>query len=173
MSKLNHLVLFASLLVVGSVAALPSNTPEADGGAPESLIQSPRGGGGESSLQLGISELYADIFVRRPLFAAGIHWPVEVRPLATLDGPAVLAAHAAIQHVLARFPKEYAGSCTYSAKALEVVVGEQGGLYFVRINQRPERCGRFAAGVSLTPDWFELYAVSSDGKVLARYPYQP
>lgn len=138
----------------------PSSTPGVDAGI-------------QGAPQLGIPELYAGIFARRPIIAAGIRWPDEVRPLATLEGPAVLAAHAAMQHVLARFPKEYAGTCTYSAKALEAVVGEEGGLYFVRINQRPERCGRFAAGVNLTPDWFELYAVSPDGKVLARYPYHP
>jgi hypothetical protein len=90
-----------------------------------------------------------------------------------LDGPAVLAAHAAMERVLARFPKEYAGTCAYSAKALEVIVGEEGGLYFVRINPRPDKCGRFAPGVNLSLDWFELYAVSPEGKVLARYPYHP
>lgn len=105
--------------------------------------------------------------------AEGVHWPDDVRPLATLDGPAVLAAHAALQHLLARFPKEDAGSCYHSAKAMEVIVGHEGGVYFVRINQRAEKCGRFAPGVILSPDWFELYAVSPEGKVLARYPYYP
>jgi hypothetical protein len=71
--------------------------------------------------------------------AGGIEWPDDVRPLATLDGPAVLAAHAALQHLLARFPKEYAGDCSYSAKALEVTVGQEGGLYFVEINRRVDK----------------------------------
>jgi hypothetical protein len=174
MLKPHHLILFASLLMDGGTTAPPSSAPEADGGttAPPSNTAGADAGTRDAP-QLGISELYAGIFARRPITAAGIRWPVEVRPLATLEGPAVLAAHAAMQHVLARYPKEYAGMCTYSAKALEVIVGEEGGLYFVRINQRPDRCGRFAAGVNLTPDWFELYAVSPDGKVLARYPYHP
>lgn len=52
--------------------------------------------------------------------AAGIEWPEELRPLATLDGPAVVAANAALQHLLASFPKESARSCSHSAKAMEV-----------------------------------------------------
>jgi hypothetical protein len=103
----------------------------------------------------------------------GIEWPHELHPLATLDGPAVLAAHAALQQLLAHFPKEYAKACSHSAKAMELLVGEYKGLYFVQINQRVEKCGNFAPGFTLTPDWFELYAVSPDGKVLARYPYSP
>ena len=110
---------------------------------------------------------------RGPIIAAGIEWPDDVRPLATLDGPAVLAAHAALQQLLSSLPKESAGTCSHSAKAMEVVVGQEGGLYFVRINQRVEKCGGFAPGFNLTLDWFELYAVSPEGKVLARYPYQP
>ncbi|HSP80273.1 MAG TPA: hypothetical protein VLQ93_17200 [Myxococcaceae bacterium] len=110
---------------------------------------------------------------RQPVIAEGIRWPDELRPLATLDGPAVLAAHAALQRLLASFPKEYAEDCSHSAKAMEVLVGQEGGLYFVEIRQRVEKCGGFAPGFNLTLDWFELYAVSPDGKVLARYPYHP
>lgn len=102
-----------------------------------------------------------------------IRWPEEVRPVATLDGPAVLAAHAVLQNVLARFPKEYAESCSYSAKALEVIVGQENGLYFVEVKRRVEKCGWAAPGTSFDLDWFELYAVSPDGRILARYPYHP
>lgn len=102
-----------------------------------------------------------------------IRWPDEVRPVATLDGPAVLAAHAVLQNVLARFPKEYAGSCSYSAKALEVIVGQEDGLYFVEVKRRVDKCGWAAPGTSFDLDWFELYAVSPDGRILGRYPYHP
>ncbi|QAT88295.1 hypothetical protein EJ065_6770 [Corallococcus coralloides] len=102
----------------------------------------------------------------------GIQWPDDLQPLATLDGPAVLAAHAALQRVLSRYPKEYAKSCTYSAKGMEVIVGEERGIYFVRINPRPDKCG-WAPGTVLGFDVFELYAVSPEGKVLARYPAMP
>ncbi len=110
---------------------------------------------------------------RPRIVAEGIEWPDDVRPLATLDGPAVLAAHAALQHLLARFPKESAGDCSYSVKALEVTVGQEGGLYFVEINRRVDKCGWAVPGFNPSLHWFELYAVSPDGKVLARYPYHP
>ena len=104
--------------------------------------------------------------------ADSIHWPENLRPLATLDGPAVLAANAALQRVLSRFPKEYAGACEYSARSMDVVVGQEGGLYFVRIDRRPDKCG-WALGFNLEFDWFELYAVSPEGRILSRYPYMP
>jgi hypothetical protein len=105
--------------------------------------------------------------------AGSIRWPENLRPLATLDGPAVLATHAVLQRVLARLPKEYSGTCSYSAKAMEVIVGEEGGLYFVRVNRREDKCGWVAPGVNTDLDWFEMYAVSPDGRILERYPYFP
>jgi hypothetical protein len=107
-----------------------------------------------------------------PAAADAIRWPKDLRPLATLDGPAVLAAHAALQQVLSRTPKEYASTCEYSAKGMEVIVGEEGGLYFVRIRRRADKCG-WNPGANLGFDGLELYAVSPDGRVLARYPYMP
>jgi hypothetical protein len=113
--------------------------------------------------------------VRQPAGTGGIQWPSDVRPLATLDGPAVVAAQAALQQLLDRFAKEgTAGSCAHSAKGLEVVVGEGGGMYIVRINQRMDKCGwSVPPGFSTDADWAELYAVSQDGRVLARYPFAP
>ncbi len=108
-----------------------------------------------------------------PLSHAEIKWPDEVRPLATLDGPAIIAANAALQRLLASFPKEYATDCSYSAKAMDVTVGQERGLYFVEIKRRLERCGWAAPGFEPVLHWFELYAVSPEGKVLARYPYHP
>lgn len=104
--------------------------------------------------------------------AESIPWPKDLKPLATLDGSAVVAAHAALQQVLARFPKGTANTCEFSARSLDVVVGHEAGMYFVRIDRRPERCG-WNPGASLEFDWFELYAVSSDGRVIARYPHAP
>jgi hypothetical protein len=103
----------------------------------------------------------------------GIAWPEQLRPLATLEGPALLAAHAALQRLLESFPKEYERDCAYSARAMEVSVGQEGGLYFVEIHRRLERCGWAAPGFEPSLHWFELYAVSPEGKVLARYPYTP
>jgi hypothetical protein len=112
--------------------------------------------------------------VRKPVIAGGIRWPDEVRTLTTLDAPAVLAAHAALQQLLARFSREGMAGCGYSAKGLEVIVGEGGGMYIVRINQRMDKCGWIVPpGFSTETDWAELYAVSPEGRVLARYPFAP
>ncbi|WP_342378525.1 hypothetical protein NVS55_03970 [Myxococcus stipitatus] len=107
-----------------------------------------------------------------PPSAESIPWPKDLKPLATLDGTAVLAAHAVLQQVLAGFPKGAANACEFSARSLDVVVGQEAGMYFVRVDRRPERCG-WNPGASLEFDWFELYAVSADGRVLARYPHRP
>jgi hypothetical protein len=56
---------------------------------------------------------------------------------------------------------------------MEVIIGQQGGVYFVRINRRLDKCERASPGSSVGFDWFELYAVSPDGQVLERYPYHP
>ncbi len=111
MMKPQQFILLMSLLLAGGTVTSQPGTPGMDGGT----------------------------VARPPMTAGGIEWPDDVRPLATLDGPAVLAAHAALQHLLARFPKEYAGDCSYSAKALEVTVGQEGGLYFVEINRRVDK----------------------------------
>jgi hypothetical protein len=131
---------------------------------------------GDRAASLKLRAPDAGIPEHNPTMAGGIRWPDEVRPLATLDGPAVLAANAAMQAVLARLAKEnkeYAGHCDFSAKAMEVVVGEGAGMYIVRVNQRVDKCGWAAPGFETETDWLELYAVSPEGKILARYPYHP
>lgn len=110
----------------------------------------------------------------RPIITGNVRWPDEVKTLTTLDAPAVVAANAALQALLARFAKEGVSGCGYSAKGLELTVGEGGGMYIVRIDQRMDKCGwTVPPGFSLEMDWFELYAVSPEGKVLARYPFAP
>ncbi|WP_223638511.1 hypothetical protein [Corallococcus sp. EGB] len=110
----------------------------------------------------------------KPVEPTTIPWPGDdLQPLATLDGPAVVAAHAALQEALKRFPKEFASQCAFSAKALEVVIGQEAGWYFARVNRRVDRCPGFGPGVTgLETDWFELYALSPAGDI-TRYPYQP
>ncbi|WP_233595753.1 MULTISPECIES: hypothetical protein [Corallococcus] len=63
-------------------------------------------------------------------------------------------------------------SCTTSPRSLEVIVGSQDGWYFVRVNRRVDKCPGYANFTALEFDWFELYAVSPEGK-LERYPYFP
>ncbi len=161
MLRPHHILVLVSLLADGG-AVTPSPAPAQPDAGPRVIQANPlapdAGGPG-----------------RQSAVAGGIQWPADVRPLATLDGPAVIAAQAALQQLLDRFAKEgTAGSCGHSAKGLEVVVGEGGGMYIVRINQRMDKCGwTVPPGFSTDADWAELYAVSQDGRVLARYPFAP
>lgn len=160
MPTLHPFILLATFFMDGGTTALPPALP-------------PAADAGQPLPPAAHSTVDAGTTAPRYVMAEGIRWPTEMAPLATLDGPAILAAHAALQRVLAEMPKEYAKTCSYSAKAMEVVVGQDEGLYFVRIHRRPDRCGRIAPGVNATLDWLELYAVSPEGKVLARFPYHP
>ncbi|WP_254330179.1 hypothetical protein [Corallococcus exiguus] len=110
----------------------------------------------------------------KPVEPAVIPWPGDdLQPIATLDGPAIVAAHAALEEALKQFPKESMGQCAFSAQALEVIIGQEAGWYFARVNRRVDRCPGFGPGVTgLETDWFELYAISPDGDI-TRYPYQP
>lgn len=104
---------------------------------------------------------------------SAIPWPEEeLQPVATLDGTAVLAAHSVLTQVLKRFPKEAGRSCAFSPRALEVLVARKDRWHFVRVNRRVDQCPGFGPGVQLETDWFELYAVSPEGRV-ERYPYHP
>lgn len=162
MLKLHHFIPLVLLSVDGGTVVPQLNPPVsgADAGIADAGIA-----------DAGVAD--AGIAASPPSGAPdSIRWPENLRPLATLEGSAVLAANAALQRVLSRFPREYAGACEYSARSMEVVVGQEGGLYFVRIDRRPDMCG-WAPGFNLEFDWFELYAVSPEGRVLARYPYMP
>ncbi|MFP2923967.1 hypothetical protein ACLESO_01875 [Pyxidicoccus sp. 3LG] len=159
MMRLPHFLLLMTLLTDGGTAPSQPGGSGADGGTvPSRPFTSVTDSGTPT---------------RAPILAEGIEWPDEFRPLATLDGPAVIAAHAALQRLLASLPKEYASDCSYTAKAMEVSVGFERGMYFVEIQRRVDRCGWAVPGFQPSPHWYELYAVSPDGKVLARYPYRP
>lgn len=142
--------------------------------------------GGTGSPQPGITGSDAGTTHPRPNTAAAdagtvapavtaqpIQWPEEIRPLATLEGPAILAAHTALQQAMKRFPKERTKECAFSAQALEVAVGYEAGLYFVQVNRRVDKCPGFAPGVTLEFDWFEVYAIAPDGRLLERAPFHP
>ena len=152
-------ILLVSLMMDGGSGAPQPNRSDQDAGpaATQSNFSRADAGGGAA----------------QPSDVVGIRWPEDLRPLAVLDGPAVIAANAALQHLLVRLSKEYGATCPASAKAMEVFVGQEGGVYFVRIDQHVEKCSRAAPGFATETDWFELYAVSPEGKVLARYPNAP
>jgi hypothetical protein len=153
MLRTHHFFLLVALLVDGGTVAPQPSPSVMDAGT-------------------GIPGPDAGTVARKPTIVNGIRWPEETQLLATLDGRAIMAAHAAMQDLMARFAKEdkrFVGHCDYSPKAMDVIIFEGEGMYIVRINPRVDRCGwadpSFNAGLDS-----ELYAVSPEGKVLARYP---
>ena len=93
--------------------------------------------------------------------------------MATLDGSAILASHAALQDVVSRFPRDRRNECIFTARALEVVVGKGKGIYIVRVNRRVDHCEGIGPGGNFELDGFELYAVSPEGRIIERYQYSP
>ncbi|MCY1043262.1 hypothetical protein OV208_18235 [Corallococcus sp. bb12-1] len=122
MTNPSYCLLLLTLLMDGGTPPPPSGGARADAGIVSPSASATKPDGGASS--------------RAPIIAEGIEWPDDLRPLATLDGPALMAAHAALQKLLSSFPTEYASDCSYSAKAMEVAVAQHGGLYFVEITRR-------------------------------------
>jgi hypothetical protein len=102
-----------------------------------------------------------------------VTWPDEhsartvVEPM---EAGAALAAAGAIREVVRTnpFPNLFAG-CSSPAQGLDVSVfaGSAPGLYFVVVDQRFHRCGGPSGRVL---DWWEVYAVTSEGVVVAKAP---
>ncbi|MBZ4416268.1 hypothetical protein [Myxococcus sp. RHSTA-1-4] len=102
-----------------------------------------------------------------------VTWPDEhsartvVEPM---EAGAALAAAGAIREVVRTnpFPNLFAG-CSSPEQGLDVAVfaGPTPGLYFVIVDQRFHRCGGPSGRVL---DWWEVYAVTSQGDVVAKAP---
>lgn len=109
--------------------------------------------------------------VRKP--GASVKWPgrkdvSDVTSLGSVDGGMALAASAAIQEVVrTRGPQsEVFARCPSPAAALDARVFKWRDVYYVTVDERFDRCG---GARSRFPDWFESYAVSPTGVVLARH----
>lgn len=158
MLRPHHLILLMSLLVDGGTVPAQPGAASPDAGTATSLPSLRGTDAGTVAPKSGASQ--------------SIPWPEkELQPLATLDGPAILAAHAALQQAMEHFTKEERQECVFSPRSLELVIGYDAGWYFVRVNRRVDKCPGMGPG-DIEFDWFELYAVSPDGRV-ERYPYHP
>ncbi|AGC49002.1 hypothetical protein MYSTI_07730 [Myxococcus stipitatus DSM 14675] len=105
------------------------------------------------------------------LWEGVVPWPDEhtSRKLVDpLEAGAALAAASAIREVVSSppFPNLFTG-CSSPEQGLDVSVftGQTPGLYFVAVEQRFDRCGG-ASGRVL--DWWEVYAVTAQGVVVAK-----
>lgn len=163
MSRPDSLLLLISLLVGGGSASPQTRAAKPDAGL---VVTGPDAGVVAATSDAGMG-------ASQPASSKAIPWPEEeLTPLATLEGPAILAAHAALQQVMKRFPKEYTRQCAFSPKSLEFIIGYQAGWYFIRVNHRVDQCPGWGPGVTVEFDWNELYAYSPDGR-LERYPSMP
>jgi len=115
------------------------------------------------------------IVLPKPLIVNGMRWPDEGRLLTMLDGRAIVAAHAAVQDLLGRFALKgirFSERCDAKPKSMDVLIFEGEGMYIVRINPRMDRCEgadpSINAGLGSA-----VYAVSPEGKILARVPSVP
>ena len=102
----------------------------------------------------------------------GVEWPSrrdvsDITNLGAVDGGAALAASAAIREVVQRVgpESELFSKCPSPAAALDARVFKWRDVYYVTVDERFDRCGEAR---SRFPDWFESYAVSPAGVVLAR-----
>lgn len=100
----------------------------------------------------------------------GVEWPgrrdaSDITNLGAVDGGAALAASAAIREVVRRVGPELFSKCPSPAAALDARVFKWRDVYYVTVDERFDRCG---GARSRFPDWFESYAVSPTGVVLAR-----
>ncbi|RKG93746.1 hypothetical protein D7V88_01140 [Corallococcus terminator] len=102
-----------------------------------------------------------------------VTWPDEhsARTVAeSMEAGAALAAAGAIREVVRTnpFPDLFAG-CSSPEQGLDVSVftGPTSDLYFVVVDQRFHRCGGPSGRVL---DWWEVYAVTPQGVVVAKAP---
>ncbi|RKH08122.1 hypothetical protein D7X74_32250 [Corallococcus sp. CA047B] len=102
-----------------------------------------------------------------------VTWPDEnsARTVAeSMEAGAALAAAGAIREVVRTnpFPNLFAG-CSSPEQGLDVSVftGPKPDLYFVVVDQRFHRCGGPSGRVL---DWWEVYAVTPQGVVVAKAP---
>jgi hypothetical protein len=108
---------------------------------------------------------------RKP--GGGVEWPgrkdsADITSLGEMNGGAALAASAAIRAVIQRLGpgSELFAKCPSPAAALDARVFKWRDVYYVTVDERFDRCG---GARSRFPDWFESYAVSPEGVVLARH----
>jgi hypothetical protein len=102
-----------------------------------------------------------------------IEWPDEASEkniAAGLEAGATLAAAAAIREMIAQTqdPRLFRG-CYSPEQGLSVSVftGPTPGLYYIKLNQRFDRCGGPRGRVL---DWWHLYAVTPQGEVVGEAP---
>lgn len=105
-----------------------------------------------------------------------VQWPDERSSSTVLpftEAGAAVAAAGALQEVIRTNPHPHLfDGCTTPAQGLDVAVfkGPTHGLYYVAVEQRFSRCGGPNGRVL---DWWQVYAVTPQGEVVAKAPRTP
>ena len=105
-----------------------------------------------------------------------VTWPDEHSArlvVPSMEAGAALAAAGAIREMLrTNTDPDLFWGCTRPEQGLDVAVftGPTPGLYYVKLNQRFDRCGGPRGRVL---DWWYLYAVTPQGEVVAEAPVPP
>ncbi|WP_434386343.1 hypothetical protein [Melittangium boletus] len=102
-----------------------------------------------------------------------IDWPTHYADdhgAPRMDAGAALAAAAAVREVIRTNPHPHLfQGCVSPEQGMEVAVydGPTSGVYYVMLEERFDRCGGPRHRVL---DWWQVYAVSPQGEVLAKAP---
>ncbi|WP_216627363.1 hypothetical protein [Corallococcus exercitus] len=112
----------------------------------------------------------------KPSWKGEVQWPDEGSSSTVLpftEAGAALAAAGALREVIRTNPHpQLFHGCTSPEQGLDVAVftGPTASLYYVAVEQRFSRCGGPNGRVL---DWWQVYAVTPQGEVVAKAPRTP
>ena len=124
----------------------------------------------------GLTALVCGCAQPRSAWKGEVQWPDERSSTAILpftEAGAAQAAVGALREVIRTNPHPYLfHGCTSPEQGLDIAVftGPTSGLYYVAVEQRFSRCGGPNARVL---DWWQVYAVTPQGEVVAKAPRTP
>ncbi|GMU07053.1 hypothetical protein [Corallococcus caeni] len=124
----------------------------------------------------GLIALAGGCVRHKPAWQGEVQWPDERSSSSVLpftEAGAAVAAAGALREVLRTNPHpQLFQGCASPEQGLDVAVfkGPTVGLYYVAVEQRFSRCGGPNGRVL---DWWQVYAVTPQGEVVAKAPRTP
>ncbi|MGE6760045.1 hypothetical protein ACQKGO_18675 [Corallococcus interemptor] len=124
----------------------------------------------------GLVALAGGCVRHKPAWKGEVQWPDERSSSAVIpftEAGAAVAAAGALREVIRTNPHpQLFHGCTSPEQGLDVAVftGPTAGLYYVAVEQRFSRCGGPNGRVL---DWWQVYAVTPWGEVVAKAPRMP
>ncbi|AFE07436.1 hypothetical protein COCOR_07270 [Corallococcus coralloides DSM 2259] len=124
----------------------------------------------------GLIALTGGCVRHKPSWTGEVQWPDERSSASVLpftEAGAAVAAAGALREVIRTNPHpQLFHGCTSPEQGLDIAVftGPTTGLYYVAVEQRFSRCGGPNGRVL---DWWQVYAVTPQGEVVAKAPRTP